>query len=100
MRFGESACTLINNYGGLPIYAGGDDLLFIAPVCGKESKTIFDLIEEIDKEYKEKIQDMVEERINIKTSMSYGISIIYYKYPLYEAWEIARNMLFGVAKNK
>ena len=100
MRFGESACTLINNYGGLPIYAGGDDLLFIAPVCGKESKTIFDLIEEIDKEYKEKIQDMVEERINIKTSMSYGISIIYYKYPLYEAWEIARNMLFGVAKKQ
>lgn len=100
MRFGESACTLINNYGGLPIYAGGDDLLFIAPVCGKESKTIFDLIEEIDKEYKKKIQDMVEERINIKTSMSYGISIIYYKYPLYEAWEIARNMLFGVAKKQ
>lgn len=100
MRFGESACTLINNYGGLPIYAGGDDLLFIAPVCGKESKTIFGLIEEIDKEYKKKIQDMVEERINIKTSMSYGISIIYYKYPLYEAWEIARNMLFGVAKKQ
>ena len=31
--------------------------------------------------------------------MSYGISIIYHKYPLYEAWEIARNMLFTKAKS-
>lgn len=98
--YAQEVCKKIRTFGGLPIYAGGDDLLFIAPVCGKESKTIFDLIEEIDKEYKEKIQDMVEDRINIKTSMSYGISIIYYKYPLYEAWEIARNMLFGVAKKQ
>lgn len=109
MRFGESACTLINNYGGLPIYAGGDDLLFIAPVCGKEGKTIFDLIEDIDEQYKQ-IQKIVEERdieiekdgekIKVKTSMSYGISIIYYKYPLYEAWGTARNMLFGFAKKQ
>lgn len=94
--YGQEACKKISAFGGLPIYAGGDDLLFIAPVCGKESKTIFDLIEEIDKEY----NNRVKVKINIKTSMSYGISIIYYKYPLYEAWEIARNMLFGVAKKQ
>lgn len=107
--YGQRACNGIRDFGGLPIYAGGDDLLFIAPVCGKEGKTIFDLIETIDKEY-EQIKKIVEERNievekdgkteKIRTSMSYGVSIIYYKYPLYEAWEIARNMLFGVAKKQ
>ena len=108
--YGQEACKKISAFGGLPIYAGGDDLLFIAPVCGKEGNTIFDLIEEIDEQYNKQIQKIVEERditiekdgkkIKVKTSMSYGISIIYYKYPLYEAWEIARNMLFGVAKKQ
>lgn len=109
MEFGKSACTLIDDFDGLPIYAGGDDLLFIAPVCGKGGKTIFDLIETIDEKYKQ-IQEIVREKnIEVKkngitekinTSMSYGISVIYYKYPLYEAWEIARNMLFGFAKKQ
>lgn len=107
--YGQRACNGIRDFGGLPIYAGGDDLLFIAPVCGKGGKTIFDLIETIDKEY-EQIKKIVEERNievkkdgkteKIRTSMSYGVSVIYYKYPLYEAWEIARNMLFGVAKKQ
>lgn len=107
--YGQRACDEIRAFGGLPIYAGGDDLLFIAPVCGNEGKTIFDLIEKIDKEY-EQIQKIVAEKNievkkdgkmeKVRTSMSYGVSIIYYKYPLYEAWEIARNMLFGVAKKQ
>ena len=68
------------------------------------------MIGEIDEQYNKQIQKIVEERdieieknekkIKVKTSMSYGISIIYYKYPLYEAWETARNMLFGFAKKQ
>lgn len=34
----------------------------------------------------------------IKASLSFGVSISYYKYPLYEALESARNLLFGKAK--
>ena len=34
----------------------------------------------------------------IKASLSFGVSITYYKYPLYEALESARNLLFGKAK--
>lgn len=107
--FGVKVCKKINNFGGLPIYAGGDDLLFIAPVCGAGNKNILELIEEIDREYREiqifvnKLNVEVENNEHImepvQTSMSYGISIIYNKYPLYEAWEIARNMLFAKAKN-
>lgn len=112
IKFGEKACTKIKDFGGLPIYAGGDDLLFIAPVCGHGDKNILELIGEIDREYRE-IQSYVNQlkvavetkdgeetkTVPAQTSMSYGISIIYYKYPLYEAWAIARNMLFMKAKH-
>lgn len=111
IAFGNDACQRIKAFGGLPIYAGGDDLLFIAPVCGTDGKNILGLIGEIDEKYQKirdyvdqlKVEDKIDEggktkTVPVHTSMSYGISIIYYKYPLYEAWEIARNMLFSNAK--
>lgn len=107
LEFGKKAKAEIEAFGGLPIYAGGDDLLFIAPVVGKNHTTIFDLLEAIDDEcfngVAKAINDM-ELRINesgmrIKASLSYGISISYYKYPLYEAFAEARHQLFDIAKN-
>lgn len=107
MSFGENASRLISDYGGLPIYAGGDDLLFIAPVWGGKDapKHIFRLLEELDvayapiiKKVDELLKDANEEAIH--TSMSYGVSITYYKYPLYEAWKIANEQLFQKAKTK
>lgn len=100
MSFGKEACQKIKTFGGLPIYAGGDDLLFIAPVCSAGKRNILELIDEIDQAYRE-VQKEIDETYRLKsvhTSMSYGISIIYCKYPLYEAWENARDMLFGKAK--
>lgn len=106
IEFGKKACQRIKDFKGLPIYAGGDDLLFIAPVCNQQGKTIFDLLEEIDQAYNE-IQEIADnlqiEGDNgnlIHTSLSYGISISYYKYPLYEAWKTAREQLFDMAKEK
>ena len=107
MDFGKTACRKIHEFKGLPIYAGGDDLLFIAPVVSG-NRTIFDLIGDIDILYKN-VQDIVDtyspegkgedgNTNTVHTSMSYGISITYYKYPLYEAWENARNLLFCDAK--
>ena len=111
IAFGNDTCKRINVFGGLPIYAGGDDLLFIAPVCGTDGKNILELIGEIDGKYQDiqryvdqlKVEAKIDEggktkMVPVHTSMSYGISVIYYKYPLYEAWEIARNMLFSKAK--
>lgn len=107
LSFGEKACTTIDDFKGLPIYAGGDDLLFIAPVIslGKDNKiqTIFDLVKQIDEIFEETgIKEFTgkDENGNILTpSMSFGISISYYKYPLYESLEISRNLLFQVAKD-
>lgn len=112
LQFGQKACALIKQYGGMPVYAGGDDLLFIAPVVGNGNGkfcSIFHLIEKIDNECFNEVCDEVK-KLNLRykdkdevekqiiPSMSYGISITYYKYPLYEALEQARNLLFEKAK--
>lgn len=99
MDFGKEACKEILAYGGRPIYAGGDDLLFLAPICGKKDKgCILDLIDTLDDKFKDVKTYLSDNRINYNTSMSYGISIIYNKYPLYEAWKTAASMLFEKAK--
>lgn len=104
IAFGKAASKKVKEFGGLPIYAGGDDLLFIAPVVS-EKDNIFDLIEVIDDLYQsvsskaKELQKGEKEDDKIETSMSYGISINYYKYPLYEVLENARNLLFSDAKD-
>lgn len=105
VQFGLDATKLIDEFGGLPIYAGGDDLLFIAPVVGKNNKQIFQLLDDIENQAFKGVQDKVgklglkdKEGNHIKASLSFGVSITYYKYPLYEALESARNLLFGKAK--
>lgn len=100
LDYGKKATEIIKNYGGLPIYAGGDDLLFIAPVRGKDNKNIFNLIDEIDTSYKEKVDKSIENYRpdSIHTTLSYGVAISYYKYPLYETFKTALSLLFDEAK--
>jgi len=100
LDFGRLASEKIKGFGGLPIYAGGDDLLFIAPVVGKDGTDIFRLLKEISSEcfkgVKSKIDSLnltKDDGTPVKASMSYGLSISYYKYPLYEALELADSLL-------
>jgi CRISPR-associated protein Cmr2 len=104
--FGIKASQKIEEFGGLPIYAGGDDLLFIAPVIGEDGSHIFSLLDVIETDAFKGVQDVVnsldlkdKDDNKIEASLSFGVSISYYKYPLYEALETARNLLFGKAKN-
>lgn len=103
MDFAKDACVLIKDFGGLPIYAGGDDLLFIVPVTGNEKsvwrdKSVLDLLEAINDKYSLVQYDVQTRKIDKNTSMSYGVAMIYDKYPLYEAWKTAASMLFTKAK--
>jgi CRISPR-associated protein Cmr2 len=106
LNFGKKACLSIKAFQGFPIYAGGDDLLFIAPVVSNNkdgnTQTIFDLIEQINADFKEaKVHETTGKDGNGKDvipSMSYGISITYHKYPLYEALKMSREQLFDIAK--
>lgn len=108
LKFGEHAKATIEEYGGFPIYAGGDDLLFIAPVVGSDYTNIFQLLKKLDTDSFGEVKRIVDEcglktedekMIDIHASLSFGVSITYYKYPLYEALESARNLLFEKAKN-
>ena len=105
VSFGVKATTLIEDFGGLPIYAGGDDLLFIAPVIGKDGTHIFNLLEDIENDAFKGVYDAVktlnlkdDKNNDIEASLSFGISMNYHKHPLYEALESARHLLFDVAK--
>ena len=136
LKFGEDATKAIKDFGGLPIYAGGDDLLFIAPVVGKNQKqiivkgidgkektilvqkNIIDLLNDIDNKFvtvretakvydKEQGKDVFLKKkekngkeIELIPTMSYGVSVSYYKYPLYEAHNAAIGLLFDTAKKE
>jgi len=89
-EFSTEATKKIKEFEGEVIYAGGDDLLFFAPVVNND-KTIFNLLDEIRTVYEDK---------KIKNStISFGVSITYYKFPLNEALNESRRLLFEKAKN-
>ncbi len=115
--FSKQAVKLIEAYKGTPIYAGGDDLLFICPVAHAGptetdisnknkiiiQKSIITLIDEIDEIFEKLIlkNDQFKgilEKVKKKPSMSFGLSISYYKYPLNQALEHGVNQLFYKAK--
>lgn len=105
VKFGMDATESIKKFGGLPIYAGGDDLLFIAPIIGKGGSHIFNLLDKIENDAFKGVHDKVKELglkddkgHDIEASLSFGVSITYHKYPLYEALESARDLLFKKAK--
>jgi len=95
LRFGLEASRMVRAFGGQLVFAGGDDLLFFAPVMyGEES--IFSLCDALNDLFQNKIR--VPSDTGKKPSLSFGISISYHKFPLYEALETARDLLFAQAK--
>ena len=90
MEFSKFAAGEIAAFGAIPVYIGGDDLLFIAPLVNEKAgvkETLFELMERLEANYK------VD-----KTTMSYGIAISYYKYPMDKILDMAYDQLFKRAK--
>ncbi|MCS4521186.1 type III-B CRISPR-associated protein Cas10/Cmr2 [Clostridium botulinum] len=94
LEYDKNSHEKIKKYGGFTIYAGGDDLLFIAPVITKNKNNIFQLIDALsglfDNEFKHEEE---------KPTTSFGIAIVHHKFPLYYALDEARDLLFNKAKN-
>lgn len=98
-EFARESVEEIEEYKGLPIFAGGDDLLFFAPIINsncKEYKNIFELTTKLSDIFEEKLKDL---KMEAKGTLSFGIAINYYKYPLYEALGDSAILLFEGAKN-
>ena len=89
--FDEKAVETLKSFGAQTIFVGGDDLLFFAPVLHKDGRTIFDLIDALSENYLEAVGG--------GSTLSFGVSVTYFKYPLYEALTKSRHALFGTAKS-
>lgn len=98
-EFSKNNVNLIKAYGGLTIYAGGDDLLFFAPIINGE-KNIFTLIEEISDNFKKTIKREYDEILKEeeRPTLSFGVDIKYYKDPMSKSISESANMLFVKAK--
>ncbi|KAA6331330.1 hypothetical protein EZS27_020051 [termite gut metagenome] len=101
-EWAKEVADKIKNFGGLPIYAGGDDLLCFTPIVN-EGKNIIEILKEISDIFTEKFENSFEEndfREKPKfPTMSFGVSIAYYKYPLNESLEKARELLHKMKKD-
>ncbi len=92
--FSKEAHEKITKYGGITIFAGGDDLLFFAPVVYGE-KNIYQLVDDLAKEFASRFDNFSQ-----SPTLSTGICITYYKYPMGESLESAANLLSNKAKDK
>ncbi|KGN92116.1 CRISPR-associated protein Csm1 [Porphyromonas canoris] len=90
----EVADELIQKTKAIPVYIGGDDLFLFAPVLeGDIEKDVFHLIKKIDDLF-------IQKKIGTGLSMSYGVSIFYYKSPMSEAIDMADSMLRKAKEEK
>lgn len=93
--YSEKIAEKIIEYGGTVIYIGGDDVLCFAPV-ENNGQTIFSLIQELNEYFHQTFTDKIY--TENKVSMSYGMSICYWKYPLNEALDLSYRLLNYRAK--
>ena len=100
------AIDMLRQYGAIPIYAGGDDLLFLAPLIGKNKESLFELLDKLSKQFYITFEEFIKQKQNVDSdfkvnipTLSFGVSINHRKFPLYESFEIAGKSLFENAKH-
>ena len=87
----EDVYNIVKNYAGLSIYVGGDDILCFLPIKNG-NEDIFEVIGKLSKLFYNSFK--LE-----NPTLSFGMTINYYKYPLSEALDKVDEMLYK-AKNK
>ncbi len=100
MAYTTQAAALVTAYGGVVIYAGGDDLLFLAPVQATRQNApcanVWELCRAIGQAFDKIFQASDAAQ---KPTLSVGMAIQYHKFPLYESFLAAQRCLFGEAKH-
>lgn len=106
LDYNKAASRMVGEYGGMTIFAGGDDLQFLAPLTGKirrgdqvQDGSIFELCAEIKNCFLKCLQDNIDEEkipnsAMLRPAVSFGIAIRYRKFPLYEALNTAHSLLY------
>ena len=91
LQWGLATKELLDEWQAKAIFIGGDDLLFFAPIVNKKGENIFDLIKQIDDCFNGQAWDSLGTAD--KPTLSFGVSITYYKFPLIEALEAVDTLL-------
>lgn len=94
-EFSIQAIACIKNFGGMAVFVGGDDLLFFAPVR-RGDQTVFDLIRALDTAFKRCLNEALQGEA--PSTLSFGVSMTYHKFPLFEAVEQAEGLLSKAKK--
>ncbi len=81
--------NLIREFSGVPIFTGGDDLLFFAPIV-YNGNTIFKLLQDIDNAFNSCMKAVGTDTV---PTLSFGLSMSYYKFPMFEAVQLADTLL-------
>lgn len=107
-KFASGAVSDIVQYGAVPVYAGGDDLLFFAPLRKlspekSDFNHVWDLIHKIDTRFVLEFEQFAREQglgasLSPSPTMSFGVCVAHYKMPLYESIRHSRNALWEGAK--
>lgn len=102
--FCARAAEQIMRYGGMPLYAGGDDLLALLPAAGWNPETgspctVFALAESLRTLFNTSFAEARKEHDG-KPTISFGLSVQFYKSPLYEALKKADEMLWTAKSGK
>lgn len=100
LKYNQEIVKAVNAKNGQVIYAGGDDLLLFAPI-----NSIFHLIENIDRIFNDTIssspeimKELEEKKLPVPT-LSFGLSISYYKHPMSESLQLAEDLLEEAKNN-
>jgi len=103
LDFDGEVVNLINNYGGAPVYIGGEDIFAFVPLASIDSEgkqvTIFNLIKDIDKAFGDFFTEKYAKDLGVvRPTLSFGIAIAYYKNPLGETMKVAHDLLTKAKK--
>jgi len=100
LRYCAAVADAVKAYSGVTIYSGGDDLLALIPVENSSGETVFDFIKTTNTIFADTFTDFFKKNDmrDPGVSLSFGVFVSYYKFPLYEALEQSADLLFGTAK--
>lgn len=97
LDFGLQAEKSITEYGGSAIYLGGEDILAFLPIVNKSDnndiKTLANVIKNLDRIFNDTLGVYAEKQEVKIPTLSYGLMLSYYKFPMREAMLKAHDLL-------
>lgn len=89
LEFNRKAINTINDFDGQPVFIGGDDLFFFAPIYNPGKGSIFSLLQSLDDDFCNALG------ADNPATLSFGVSITFVKYPMSEAVRLSQQLLDG-----